>query len=187
MGFPALEKPTSSKPHVGTRISLRRHLFQNLRMIPLPIRVMRISRRVAATVESVSSSTKVPTSIPSRRRAMVLKLLQLAGPQNPLLPQASLGPPLPQVSLRLLLPQASPNQPHLSRPNSTSRCSASCTEAETGASCSSSTARLAISPPSTHRSSCKLSTLGFGCRAKHFRCPLQPRELNRDSNKLANK
>lgn len=180
MGFPVLGKLTSSKPHVGTRISLRRHLFQNLRMVPLPIRVMRISRRVAATVESVSSSTKAPTSIPSRLCAMAPKLLQVARAPCRLLLQAALCPSLSLAApdlpsrptapsefallmiLNLPLPQTSPNQPHLSRPSSTSRCSASSIEAEMGASFSSSIARPAISPPSTHRSWCKLSILGFG-------------------------
>ena len=198
MGFPALGKLTSSKPRAGVRTCSMRHLFRNLRMLLWPIRAMTISRREVVTVESVSSSTKVPTSIPSRRRAMASKPLQLAGVPNPLLPQASLGPSLSPAAPNLpsrptppsefalsttlnpllpyaipnpLSPQAAPNQPHLSRPSLTSRCSASCTEAEMGALCSSSIVRPAISLPSTHRSSCKLSILGFGCRGKAFLLP----------------
>ena len=72
----------------------------------------------------------------------------------------------PQVAPSRPPLRTTPNQRNLSRPSSTSRCSASSIEAETGASSSSSIVRPAISPPSTHRSSCKLSILGFGCRRR---------------------
>ena len=164
MAFLGLGKQTSARLRDGARISSRRHLSRNLRMSLLPIRAMRISRRGAATVESVSSSTKAPTSIPSRPRAMAPKLLQFARaprksrPQkapNPLLAQATPNPLLPQAILGAPLPLTSPNKPHLSRPSLTSRCFASCIEAVMGGSCSSSIVRLAISLPSTHRSWCR--------------------------------
>ena len=79
-------------------------------------------------------------------------------------PQAAPSQPQPLSQLRPLPLQATPNLRNLSRPSSTFRCSASCTEAVMGVSCSSSIVRPATSLPSTHRSWCRLSILGFGCR-----------------------
>lgn len=72
----------------------------------LPIRVMKISRRVAATVESVSSSTKAPTSIPSRPCAMAPKLLQFARAPRRSRPQKAPDPLLAQATSKPLFPQA---------------------------------------------------------------------------------
>ena len=200
MGFPALGNPSSTRLRAGMRTSLRKRLFRNLRMRLLPIRVMKISRRVAATVESVSSSTKAPTSIPNQRCAVVplqprplvawlsrrvsisqrlpsqakpprcanARRSHRSGVQSLLRSPAILGllPPNLIVAPKPSLPPGTPNLPRRAMLSSTSRCSASSIEAETGGSCSSSIVRPAILPPSMHRSSCKLSILRFGRRRR---------------------
>ena len=77
----------------------------------------------------------------------------------------------PQVAPSRPPLRTTPNQRNLSRLSSTSRCFASSIEAVMGASSSSSIVRPVISPPSTLRSSCKLTILRFGCRRNAFRRP----------------
>lgn len=196
MGFPALGNPTSTRLRAGMRTSSRKRLFRNLRMRLLPIRVMRISQRAVATAESVSSSTKAPTSTPNQRCAVVplqprplvtwlsrrvsisqrlpsqvksprcanARRSHRSGVQSLLRSPAILGllPPTLIVAPKPPLPPRTPSLPRRARLSSTSRCFASSIEAVMGVSCSSSIVRPAISLPSTHRSWCKLSILGFG-------------------------
>lgn len=179
-GFPALGNPTSTRLRAGMRTSSRKRLFRNLRMRLLPIRVMRISRRAVATAELASSSMRWGSSTLNLCAAGARGLCQ-ERMRNPCAETAwslcwSRAPNLraertpsrsrPQVAPSRPPLRTTPNQRNLSRPSSTSRCFASSIEAVMGGSCSSSIVRPAILPPSTHRSSFKLSILRFGRRRR---------------------